>query len=77
MTTFLQSVVYLLAEKVPLWYIPSNEKKIAYITKPKVFFFFALFDSHKNRLPILGPLTNLKTFFDRDIVTGHLPLEVM
>ena len=45
-----------------------------YIAEPEVFFFcFALFDSHKKRLAILGPLTNLKILLNRDIVIGHLP----
>ena len=63
--------------------IPSNRKGIPlayllminfkYIAKPEVFFFFCTFDSHEKRLAILGPLTNLKTFLNRDIVIGHLP----
>ena len=62
--------------------IPFNRKGIplvyllitnfTYIAKPEVFF-FALFDSHKKRLAILVPLTNLKTFLNTDIVIGHLP----
>ena len=62
--------------------IPSNRKGIplvyllminfTYIDKTEVFF-FCTFDSHEKRLPILGPLTNLKTFLNRDIVIGHLP----
>ena len=69
MTTFLQLGVSLL-KGIPL--VSLLMTNFTDIAKPKVFF-FALFESHKKRLAILGPLTNLKILLNRDIVIGHLP----